>query len=77
MPNSKGLILEEIESRQRITQVAVPGMYIFFTSQEENTGTAVLVIPLGGYQKLTYILCGTQLAKWLITLKHEIETINC
>ncbi len=68
MPNSKGLVLEEIESRERITQVAVPGMYSFFTSQEEKTGSAVLVIPSGGYQKLTYVLGGTQLAKWLNTI---------
>lgn len=68
MPNSMGLSLEEIESRERITQVAVPGMYSFFTSREENTGSAVLVIPSGGYQKLTYILGGTQLAKWLNTI---------
>lgn len=65
MPNSKGMKLEEIENRERITQVGIPGLYTFFPSQEENKNSAVLILPSGGYQKLTYILGGTQLAKWL------------
>jgi len=68
MPNSKGMKLEHIEERERITQVAQPGMYTFFTSKEENTGTAVLICPPGGYGKLTYNIAGFQFAKWLNTL---------
>lgn len=65
MPNSKGMKLEHIEERERITQVAQPGMYAFFTSKEENTGSAVLICPPGGYAKLTYNIAGFQFAKWL------------
>lgn len=68
MPNSKGMKLERIEERERITQVDVPGMYAFFTSKEENSGTAVLIFPPGGYQKLTYNIAGLQLAKWFNTI---------
>lgn len=68
MPNSKGMKLERIEERERITQVDVPGMYTFFTSKEENSGTAVLIFPPGGYQKLTYNIAGLQLAKWFNTI---------
>lgn len=68
MPNSKGMKLEHIEERQRITQVAEPGMYAFFTSKEENTGGAVLICPPGGYAKLAYNIAGFQFAKWLNTL---------
>jgi acetyl esterase/lipase len=68
MPNSKGMKLEHIEERERITQVAQPGMYAFFTSKEENTGSAVLICPPGGYAKLTYNIAGFQFAKWLNTL---------
>lgn len=68
MPNSKGMKLEHIEERERITQVALSGMYAFFTSKEENTGSAVLICPPGGYAKLTYNIAGFQFAKWLNTL---------
>ena len=68
MPNSKRMKLERIEERERVTQVDVPGMYAFFTSKEENTGTAVLIFPPGGYQKLTYNIAGLQLAKWFNTI---------
>lgn len=67
MPNSKGVKLERIESRERVTQVDVPEMYAFFSSKEENTGAAVLIFPPGGYQKLTYNIAGIQLAKWFNT----------
>ncbi|MFL9829258.1 alpha/beta hydrolase [Flavobacterium sp. ST-87] len=68
MPNTKGLSLEHLEERERITQVAQPGMYAFLTSKEENTGSAVLICPPGGYAKLTYNIAGFQFAKWLNTL---------
>ena len=67
MPNSKGMKLERIEERERVTQIDVPGMYLFFTSKEENTGAAVLIFPPGGYQKETYNIAGLQLAKWFNT----------
>lgn len=68
MPNSKGLPLEHKEERQRITQVKTPGIYAFLTSNEDNRGSAVLICPPGGYQKLTYNLAGFQWAKWFNTM---------
>lgn len=68
MPNSKHLNLEEIESRDRITQVATPGMWVFRPSTDDNNGAAVLIFPPGGYQKLTYNIAGFQLAKWFNTM---------
>lgn len=68
MPNSKGMKLEHIEARERVTQVKTPGMYLFLTSKEENKGSAVLIFPPGGYQKLTYNIAGIQLAKWFNTI---------
>lgn len=67
MPNSRGLALPHIEQRQRITQVDTPGFYAFLPAQEEQNGTAVLICPPGGYAKLTYVLGGFQLARWLNT----------
>ncbi|MCH4551715.1 alpha/beta hydrolase [Aestuariibaculum lutulentum] len=67
MPNSKGLTLEHIEERERITQVSEPKLLMFFPPKEEQNGTSVLILPSGGYQKLTYNLGGIQLAKWYNT----------
>ncbi|HMC01544.1 MAG TPA: alpha/beta hydrolase [Flavobacteriaceae bacterium] len=67
MPNSLGKKIERIEERERVTQIDVPEMYAFFTSKEENKGSAVLIFPSGGYQKLTYNIAGIQLAKWFNT----------
>ena len=67
MPNSRGMPLAHEEARQRITQVATPGMYVFLPAQEDANGAGVLILPSGGYQKLTYNLGGFQLAKWLNT----------
>ncbi|MCW0481323.1 alpha/beta hydrolase [Gaoshiqia sediminis] len=67
MPNSKGMKLERLEERERVTQIDVPGMYAFFSSKEENTGSAVLIFPPGGYRKMTYNIAGLQLAKWFNT----------
>lgn len=68
MPNSRGMKLEHVEERERITQVKTPGMYAFYTSKEENSGSAVLIFPSGGYKKLTYNIGGFQLAKWFNTI---------
>ena len=67
MPNTKGLMLEHIEERERITQVSEPKMLAFFPPKEEQNGSSILILPSGGYQKLTYNLGGIQLAKWYNT----------
>lgn len=67
MPNSKGMKLEHIEERERITQVSEPKMLAFFPSKEEQNGSSILILPSGGYAKLTYNLGGIQLAKWFNT----------
>lgn len=67
MPNSKGLNLDHIEERERITQVSKPHMLAFFPPKEEQNGSSVLILPSGGYHHLTYNLGGIQLAKWFNT----------
>lgn len=68
MPNSRGIFLEEVIVNERIQQVDTPGIYPFFPAKEENTGSAVIICPSGGYQHLTYILGGFQMAKWFNTI---------
>lgn len=68
MPNMRGLALKDSVANERICRVGTPGMWTFFPSAEENTGSAVVILPSGGYHHLTYVLGGTQLAKWFNTM---------
>ena len=76
MPNSRGMALEDSVSNQRIYRVGTPGMYAFFPAQEENTGSAVVIFPGGGYHHLAHILSGTQLAKWFNTMGLSAFVVN-
>ncbi len=76
MPNSKGLYLKDSIANERIYQVGMPGMYAFFPSQQENRGAAVLICPGGGYQRLAYVISGTQLAKWFNTMGISAFVLN-
>jgi len=64
MPNSKGMHLPDSITNERVYKVGTPGMYAFFTGKQENKGAAVIICPGGGYERLAYIISGTQLAKW-------------
>lgn len=68
MPNSKGLIIKDSINNERVFQVDMPGIHAFFTSNQENKGAAVLIIPGGGYHHLSYNISGFQLAKWFNTI---------
>jgi len=76
MPNSKGLLLKDSIANERIYQVGTPGMYVFCPSKAENKGTAVLIIPGGGYARLAYQISGFQIAKWFNTLGMTAFVLN-
>jgi len=76
MPNSKGLQLKDSIANERIFQVGIPGMYAFFPSHSENKGTAVVICPGGGYERLAYVISGTQLAKWFNTIGVNAFVLN-
>ncbi|WP_114782624.1 alpha/beta hydrolase [Botryobacter ruber] len=76
MPNSKGLVLKDSIVNERIHQVGVPGMYAFITSKEENKGSAVVICPGGGYERLAYNISGFQLAKWFNTIGINAFVLN-
>ena len=63
-PNSNGLQVTDSISGDRIHRVGNPGIYAFPVGREENTGTAVLICPGGGYTRLSHIYSGFQLAHW-------------
>lgn len=52
-------------ARQRIWRCGVPRLYAFTPVQAERTGTAVILIPGGGYIKQAYEVSGISMAKWL------------
>lgn len=76
MPNSKGIKLEDKIENERIVQVGIPGFYAFFPSLQENKGAGVLILPGGGYQRLAYIISGTQLATWFNSMGVSAFVLN-
>lgn len=64
MPNSKGIAMTDSIFDERYRRVATPGMYAFFSSKQENKGSAVIICPGGGYKHFAYLSSGTQVAKW-------------
>ncbi len=76
MPNSKGIELKDDIRNERIYQVEMPGFYAFFPSRQENKGAAVLICPGGGYERLAYVISGTQLAKWFNSIGISAFVLN-
>lgn len=76
MPNSKGLPLKDSIANERVYQVGTPGMWAFFPSMAENKGAAVVICPGGGYERLAYVISGTQLAKWFNTIGISAFVLN-
>lgn len=76
MPNSKGMDLKEDIRNERVYQVGTPGFYAFFPSIQENKGAAVIICPGGGYERLAYIISGTQLAKWFNSIGISAFVLN-
>lgn len=68
MPNSKGIVLKDSVARERVVQVGTPTIHVYEPSKAERTGTAILIIPGGGYVKLAHEISGIALAKWYNTL---------
>ncbi|MCS3868300.1 acetyl esterase/lipase [Chryseobacterium ginsenosidimutans] len=77
MPNSKGLKLKIVEEKQgSITQIQEAELFAFLPPKEDRKQMAVIVIPGGGYYKLTYDQGGFQNAKWLNTLGISAFVLN-
>lgn len=76
MPNTKGMGLKDSIANERVYQVGTPGMYSFFPSNQENKKAAVIICPGGGYERLAYVISGTQLAKWFNTIGISAFVLN-
>ena len=67
MPNDNGKQVSDSIANERVFRVAQPQILAYFPSKAENKRVAVLIIPGGGYVRLSHIISGTQLAKWFNT----------
>ena len=63
-PNANGKKITDSLFNERIWRVATPGIYAFVVPKSENKGTAVLICPGGGYERLSHMYNGFNLAKW-------------
>lgn len=63
-PNFNGHAVTDTLYNDRIWRVGTPGMYAFVVPKQENNGTAVLICPGGGYERLSHLYNGFNLAKW-------------
>ncbi|MEI9806844.1 MAG: alpha/beta hydrolase [Bacteroidota bacterium] len=63
-PNFNGKKITDSLFNERIWRVGTPGMYAFVVPKAENKGTAVLICPGGGYERLSHLYNGFNLAKW-------------
>lgn len=75
-PNFNGKPVKDSIAGDRIWKVATPGVYTFVVPKEENTGTAVLICPGGGYERLAYLSSGYTLAKWYNTFGVSAFVLN-
>ncbi|RYD79765.1 MAG: alpha/beta hydrolase [Sphingobacteriales bacterium] len=66
-PNNNGTKITDSLAGERIWKVSTPGMYAFPAPSSDNNGTAVLICPGGGYQRLSHIYNGFQIARWFNT----------
>lgn len=67
-PNSNGKKITDSIYNERIWRVATPGIYCFVVPKAENNGAAVLIVPGGGYERLSHLYSGFNLAKWYNTI---------
>lgn len=64
-PQSKRQRVEVTESTRLITDVSKPTITIYRPAREQETGTAMIICPGGGYWNLYWELEGEEVAAWL------------
>ncbi len=67
-PNFNGTVVADSIANERIWKVGTPGMYAFRVNKDESKGSAVIICPGGGYERVSYLYNGFNLAHWYNTL---------
>lgn len=63
-PNFNGRSVTDTVYNERTWRVGVPGIWMFPAARSINTGTAVLICPGGGYERLSQVYNGFVIAQW-------------
>ena len=66
MPNSK-ILASKTTKKKVLAELKEPELFAFLPSVKERNKMALIIIPGGGYSKLTYDEGAFQIAKWLNT----------
>lgn len=66
MPNSK-ILSSKTKKKKELAQLKEPELFAFFPPVKERRQMSVIIIPGGGYSKLTYDEGAFQIAKWMNT----------
>lgn len=64
-PEYKERSIKLADGRVRISNVKQPQLFSYLASKEKNNGTALIILPGGGYKRLAIDHEGYDVAKWL------------
>jgi acetyl esterase/lipase len=75
MPNSK-ILVSKTKKRKVLAELKEPELFAFLPPIKERNQKSVIIIPGGGYSKLTYDEGSFQIAKWMNTLGISAFVLN-
>lgn len=75
MPNSK-ILASKTKKKKELAELKEPELFAFFPPVKERNQKSVIIIPGGGYSKLTYDEGAFQIAKWMNTLGMSAFVLN-
>ncbi|MCX8524268.1 alpha/beta hydrolase [Chryseobacterium formosus] len=75
MPNSK-ILASKTKKKKILAELKEPALFAFLPPEKERNQKSVIIIPGGGYSKLTYDEGAFQIAKWMNTLGISSFVLN-
>lgn len=75
MPNSK-ILASKTKKKKVLAELKEPELFAFLPPIKERNQKSVIIIPGGGYSKLTYDEGAFQIAKWMNTLGISAFVLN-
>lgn len=75
MPNSK-ILASKTKKKKELAELKEPALFAFLPPAKERNKKLVIIIPGGGYSKLTYDEGAFQIAKWMNTLGISAFVLN-
>lgn len=75
MPNSK-ILTSKTNKKKILAELKEPELFAFLPPVKERNQKSVIIIPGGGYSKLTYDEGAFQIAKWMNTLGISAFVLN-